>query len=104
MPASIVTTTWPPAAVAPPMLTPPTGGRLPPPPLGWLLLLEQPAKASENTTLERNDSSNALKEVELVTLIVNLSNLVPTAEIAELVVPCSPFLSASNVTVWCRLC
>jgi hypothetical protein len=71
------TTTWPPAAVAPPMLIPPTGGRLPPPPPGWLLLLEQPAKASENATLERNDNSNALKEVELVTLIVNLSDLVP---------------------------
>jgi hypothetical protein len=46
---------------------------LPAPPLGWLLLLEQPAKASENATLERSDNSNALNEVELVTLIVNLS-------------------------------
>jgi hypothetical protein len=47
-----------------------------PPPLAppESLVLEQPAKASENATLERNDSSNALKEVELVTLIVNLSD------------------------------
>jgi hypothetical protein len=91
--------------MAPPTFTPPAGGVLPPlAPPPESLLLEQPAKASEKATLERNDSSNALKEVELVTLIVNLSDLVPTAEIAELVVPCSPFLSASNVTVWCRLC
>jgi hypothetical protein len=47
---------------------------LPAPPAGGLLLLEQPAKTSENTTPGRNDDSNALKEVELVTLIVNLSN------------------------------
>jgi hypothetical protein len=68
-------TTWPPAAVAPPTFIPPTGGVLPPlAPPPESLLLEQPAKASENATLERNDNSNALKEVEFVTLIVNLSD------------------------------